>query len=166
MTRLFGVARAIARLVGSPKRNNGPARSRRRSGSARPAGNVVRTVDRSEVQFAYEPDLDGTPDPGEVVWAWLPYEDNPSTGKDRPGVVVGMVAGDPSPNRSRDVAIVPLTSKHRPGQIPVGSGPWDPRRRPSEAKVDQIYRVPVSAVRREGSILERKVFDRVVAAIR
>ena len=33
---------------------------------------------------SYEPDPDGQPDPGEVVWAWVAYEDDPARGKDRP----------------------------------------------------------------------------------
>src|ERR1700752_2148705 len=33
---------------------------------------------------AYAPEADGEPDPGEVVWAWVAYEDDPSRGKDRP----------------------------------------------------------------------------------
>ena len=37
----------------------------------------------------YSPELDGEPDPGEVVWAWVPYEDDPSQGKDRPVLVIG-----------------------------------------------------------------------------
>ena len=32
----------------------------------------------------YAPENDGQPDPGEVVWAWVPYEDDPTLGKDRP----------------------------------------------------------------------------------
>ena len=32
----------------------------------------------------YAPEIDGEPDPGEVVWAWVPYEDDPTQGKDRP----------------------------------------------------------------------------------
>ena len=38
---------------------------------------------------SYEPHPDGEPDPGEVVWAWVPYEDDPSQGKDRPVLLVG-----------------------------------------------------------------------------
>ena len=37
----------------------------------------------------YTPSLDGDPDPGEIVWAWVPYEDDPTQGKDRPVVVIG-----------------------------------------------------------------------------
>ena len=114
-------------------------------------------VDRADVVVGYAPHPDGKPDPGEVVWAWLPYEDQPTLGKDRPGLVIGVVGPD--------VAIVPLTSKRHDGQIPVGRGSWDRLRRVSYAKVDQLYRVPRSMVRREGSSLPLEVFSRVVAAV-
>ena len=35
----------------------------------------------------YAPDLDGDADPGEVVWAWVPYEEDPTQVKDRPVLV-------------------------------------------------------------------------------
>ena len=41
------------------------------------------------LHFEYTPELDGEPDPGEVVWTWVPYEDDPMQGKDRPVVIVG-----------------------------------------------------------------------------
>ncbi len=44
----------------------------------------------AEVRITYAPERDGDPDPGEVVWCWVPYEDDPSQGKDRPVVVVGL----------------------------------------------------------------------------
>ena len=34
--------------------------------------------------FSYSPDPDGDADPGEVVWAWVPFEEDPAQGKDRP----------------------------------------------------------------------------------
>ena len=40
------------------------------------------------VDIAYAPKPDGRPDPGEVVWTWVPYEDDPSQGKDRPVLLV------------------------------------------------------------------------------
>jgi hypothetical protein len=39
--------------------------------------------------FTYAPRADGFADPGEVVWAWVAYEDDPAQGKDRPVVVLG-----------------------------------------------------------------------------
>src|SRR5699024_4811806 len=40
-------------------------------------------------KIAYAPDLNGRADPGEIVWTWVVYEDDPSRGKDRPVLVVG-----------------------------------------------------------------------------
>ena len=36
------------------------------------------------LRFDYRPRRDGKPDPGEVVWAWVPFEENDGRGKDRP----------------------------------------------------------------------------------
>ena len=38
---------------------------------------------------SYEPEADGQPDPGEVVWGWVPFEEDPSQGKDRPVLLIG-----------------------------------------------------------------------------
>lgn len=43
----------------------------------------------------------------------------------------------------------------------IGSGPWDPKRRPSEVRLDRVLRLPVAAVRREGAALDRTTFLRV-----
>jgi mRNA-degrading endonuclease toxin of MazEF toxin-antitoxin module len=123
----------------------------------KPVGEPARRVGRDDVQVTYDPHPDGKPDPGEVVWVWIPYEDDPTRGKDRPSIVIGSVG--------TDVAVVPLTSKRHPGQVVVGSGSWDKLSRQSEAKVDQIYVIPRADVRREGSSLDRAVFDRVIAAL-
>src|SRR5262245_11049869 len=37
----------------------------------------------------YSPRLDGRADPGEIVWTWVPYEEDHRQGKDRPVLVVG-----------------------------------------------------------------------------
>lgn len=109
---------------------------------------------------AYEPSMYGDPDPGEVVWTWVSYEDQPSEGKDRPVVVIGW--------DGPQLGVVQLTShdKERDDYLAVGSGGWDPRGRPSWAKLDRILRVDPAAVRREGSALPKDRFDRVVAALR
>jgi hypothetical protein len=111
------------------------------------------------VRVEYTPDMDGDPDPGEVVWTWVPYEDDPKQGKDRPVVIIGRT-GD-------DLAGVPLTSKDhdRDDEIPVGTGPWDREGRQSFAKVDQLLSIDPDAVRREGAILDRRHFDDVVAGV-
>lgn len=109
--------------------------------------------------MVYEPCLDGDPDPGEVVWTWVPYEDDPSQGKDRPVVVFGR--------RGSDLVGVALTSKQHDNepQFLVGTGPWDREGRPSFAKLGRILVVAPSAVRREGAVLDRRRFDGLVAAI-
>lgn len=109
----------------------------------------------------YTPCIDGDPDPGEVVWSWVPYEDDPSQGKDRPVVIVGR--------RGQFLAGVALTSKPRNGdheRVYVGTGAWDPQGRPSYAKLDRVLGIDPSEVRREGAILERERFDDLVAALR
>jgi hypothetical protein len=112
---------------------------------------------RPELRFAYAPELDGDPDPGEVVWAWVPYEDDPSQGKDRPVVIVGT--------RGARFVAVPLTTRRddRDPQVPVGSGPWDREGRPSYARLDRMLELDRGAVRREGAVLPRERFDAVVA---
>ena len=84
------------------------------------------------VQIEYRPQRDGDPDPGEVVWTWVPFEEDPTLGKDRPVVIVG--------HHGEDLSGVALTTKRtgRSNQVEVGSGAWDPRGRPSYAKVDRL----------------------------
>ncbi|MGH3739213.1 MAG: hypothetical protein ACRDT6_26985 [Micromonosporaceae bacterium] len=46
------------------------------------------TAKIADLQTSYAPDLDGAADPGEVVWSWVPYEENDGRGKDRPLVII------------------------------------------------------------------------------
>lgn len=115
----------------------------------------------SGVTIEYTPQLDGDPDPGEVVWTWVPFEDDPTLGKDRPVVIIGR--------HGPRLSGVALTSKdkHRPDavDVDVGTGAWDSRNRPSYAKVDRLLDIDPDAVRREGAILNRRRFDDVVEAV-
>ena len=121
---------------------------------SQPTARRVATGTRVE----YSPDIDGDADPGEVVWTWVPYEDDPSKGKDRPVVIIGR--------SGNDLAGVPLTSKNRgQGAVAVGTGGWDRSGRPSYAKVDQLIVVRERDVRREGSVLDRHRFDAVVDGV-
>jgi hypothetical protein len=112
------------------------------------------------VAIEYTPCRDGDPDPGEVVWTWVPYEDDPSQGKDRPVVVFGR--------RDPYLVGVALTSKQHDNepQIEVGTGPWDREGRTSYAKLERILDIDPAQVRREGAILDRGRFDDLVAALR
>ncbi len=108
------------------------------------------------VRVEYTPEMDGEADPGEVVWAWVPYEEDPHQGKDRPVVIIGRTGSD--------FAGVALTSKNkgRRDNVPVGTGAWDPKGRDSWAKVDRLLTIDADEVRREGAILARNRFDEVV----
>ena len=48
----------------------------------------------------------------------------------------------------------------------IGTGDWDRRGRPSEVRVNRLVRVDPSGVRREGAVLPRDRYDRVIAAAR
>jgi len=122
-----------------------------------------------EVEFRYRPDLNGEPDPGEIVWTWVPYEEDPRKGKDRPVLIIGR--DNPwllclllsSKDHDRDAA-----DEARYGRfwMDIGRGEWDTRRRPSEVRLDRIVRVDPEAVRREGAILDRRRFDKVERAVK
>ena len=115
------------------------------------------STDDGDLRFEYAPELDGDPDPGEVVWAWVPFEEDPTQGKDRPVVVVGT--------RGARLVAVPLTSRRNEdeAQVAIGTGPWDREGRPSYARLERLLELDRDAVRREGAILPRARFDEVVA---
>ncbi|MDO9496930.1 MAG: type II toxin-antitoxin system PemK/MazF family toxin, partial [Nocardioides sp.] len=48
----------------------------------------------------------------------------------------------------------------------VGSGGWDREGRPSEVRLDRLLVLESAAVRREGAVLDRAVFETVVTAAR
>ncbi|GGO51423.1 mRNA interferase PemK [Streptomyces daqingensis] len=110
------------------------------------------------VRTLYAPDPDGDPDPGEIVWTWVPYEESDGRGKDRPVLIVaredrGTVLG------------VQLTSRERAGDdgwLPLGAGPWDRSGRDSWVGTDRVLRVHPAGMRREACALDRARFNRVV----
>ena len=117
----------------------------------------------------YAPESDGRPDPGEVVWTWVAYEEDASRGKDRPVLVLAR-DGDAllclqltSKDHDRDAAQEASWGRH---WTDIGSGDWDRERRPSEVRLDKVLRVREADVRREGAALDRRRFDEVVAEMR
>jgi hypothetical protein len=145
---LARAARRAAATLRHRERNTGPVERR-----GEPTARAV----PADIRVEYTPHLDGDPDPGEIVWAWVPFEDDPTLGKDRPVVIIGR-HGDA-------LSGVALTSKQRNGWVDVGSGEWDASHRRSYAKVDRLLDFSPHAVRREGSILNRRQFDQVVDAV-
>ena len=114
------------------------------------------------VRLAYAPSRDGEPDPGEIVWTWVPYEEDPKQGKDRPVLVVGrdgatLHALMLSSNSDRD---------GQPNWYALGSGSWDAGGRPSWVRLDRVIVVSESGIRREGAVLDRPRFDAVADQLR
>ena len=139
-----------------------------KSGARRAADKVSSTARRrkrpelaseSVVTIEYSPRRDGDPDPGEVVWAWVPFEEDPSQGKDRPVVIIGR--------RGSDLVGVPLTTRRnsREAQLNLGTGGWDPRRRTSYARIWRMCDIDPDRCRREGSVLDVQRFEALVRAV-
>jgi len=128
------------------------------------AGDFEGTV---HVEYTPHPD-DGVADPGEVVWTWVPFEEDYNRGKDRPVLVVGS-------DGPWLLALI-LTSKHhdrdaadeaRWGRVwlDIGSGPWDREGRRSEVRLDRVLRIDPQQVRREGAVIGEELFNQVAAAL-
>ncbi|MFF2520900.1 type II toxin-antitoxin system PemK/MazF family toxin [Streptomyces liangshanensis] len=115
-----------------------------------------------EVRTSYAPEHDGDPDPGEIVWTWVPFEENDGRGKDRPVLVVAREAAG-------TLLAVQLSSKGHDGDrdwVPIGVGPWDRAGRESWVAVDRVIRVHEKGMRREACALDRQRFHLVVHALR
>ncbi|WP_448625707.1 type II toxin-antitoxin system PemK/MazF family toxin [Geodermatophilus sp. URMC 64] len=132
----------------------------------------VRSVERGPAagdRIGYTPRADGAPDPGEVVWAWVPFDEDDGRGKDRPVLVIGRRGGDllalmlTSKDHDRDAADEARFGRY---WTDIGRGPWDSRGRPSEVRLDRLLVLDPAGVRREGAALDRVRFDRVVADAR
>ena len=117
----------------------------------------------------YSPEMDGEADPGEVVWGWVPYEDDPSQGKDRPVLVLARTGSAltclymTSKDHDRDAEDEARWGRH---WMDVGTGPWDSQGRESEIRLDRVLELEDTDVRREGAALDQAVFDQVLAAAR
>lgn len=166
-----GILRQIATAAGSAststRRPRPSSASRPRSRAADPRD--TRSGGAPDRRIGWDARADGRPDPGEVCWAWVAYEEDASQGKDRPVLVIGT-EGD-------DLLALQLTSKdhdrdadqeRRSGRewMDVGTGAWDAQRRPSEVRLNRLLHLDPAGVRREGATLDRAVFEAVVAAAR
>ena len=129
-----------------------------------PVPQAVRPVPapRRSRHLEYSPNLDGDADPGEIVWTWVKYEDDPSQGKDRPVLVVGR-------NDRTLLGLMLSSQAERDGQrgwLALGPGAWDRESRPSWVRLDRVLEVDEDGIRREGAILDQVRFDRVAGVLR
>ncbi|MET3173333.1 UNVERIFIED_ORG: hypothetical protein ABIB52_001165 [Arthrobacter sp. UYCu721] len=160
--------RVLQKFRSSPTGSAGPITPTpaRRAPAARPAPPGPYPGDfGGTAAIRYAPQPDGSPDPGEIVWTWVPYEEDHSRGKDRPVLLVGK--------NGRYLLGVMLTSKDHDhagkgsgDYVDIGTGSWDRQQRPSEANLGRILQFSPDAIRREGAVLDRKRFDLVAAGIR
>ncbi|MFZ1412638.1 MAG: type II toxin-antitoxin system PemK/MazF family toxin [Micropruina sp.] len=120
-----------------------------------------------EPTLEYAPHEGRLPDPGEVVWTWVPYEEDHTRGKDRPVLIIGrdgrwlLGLGLTSQDHDRDAA-----QEAEEGRFWVDIGSWDDSGRVSEVRVNRILRVDPDRVRRVAAHLDRQRFDRVAAGVR
>ena len=113
-------------------------------------------------RVAYAPDLDGAADPGEIVWTWVPFEEDDGRGKDRPVLVVGR--------EGRDLVGLMLSSQADRADdrnwVGIGSGKWDAQGRASYVRLDRVIEVGEHEIRREGAVLAESRFNRVADELR
>jgi hypothetical protein len=151
-----------------PRLGSAPKRTTPRP-SARPAASGLSGAYPGDftgkAALKYAPSPDGNPDPGEVVWTWVPFEEDHTRGKDRPVLLVG--------SHGQYLLGVMLTSKdhakgHRYGRdyVDVGTGGWDRQGRPSEAKIDRVLRIRPQDIRREGAVIGVGPFNLVAEGLR
>ncbi|WP_298576837.1 type II toxin-antitoxin system PemK/MazF family toxin [uncultured Lawsonella sp.] len=131
-------------------------------GGGRPTTRHAKSARSVAHHLVYSPDLDGKADPGEIVWTWVEFEEDPSEGKDRPVLVVG---------RDRDTLLgLMLSSQSRRRDDSnweyLGRGSWDSQHRESYVRLDRVLEVPEAGIRREGSVLDRERFEQVARRLR
>jgi hypothetical protein len=141
----------------------GPADRDRRDSPGRFGASATVEVDpRSvgSVDITYNPATDGAADPGEIVWTWVPYEENDGRGKDRPVLVVAR-------ERGGTVLAVQLTSKPHDDldDVSIGSGAWDSAGRPSWVRLERVFRLHQAGMRREAVALDAPRFALVARAL-
>jgi PemK-like, MazF-like toxin of type II toxin-antitoxin system len=160
-------------VTGGRRRGSAPTRESGRRGERRARSGADEGVSPGEfgpdatrevdphrigaVRMSYSPRTDGAPDPGEIVWTWVPFEENDGRGKDRPVLVVAVESAG-------TVLAVQLTSKDHDGEgdfVSIGAGAWDGEHRPSWVNLDRVIRVREGGMRREAAALPREPFERV-----
>lgn len=153
------------RDLGAPQRDGVDAfferQERARAQAARSP--QARPISYAELPpLSYAPHPGNLPDPGEIVWSKVLFQDNPLVGKDRPVLVIGKdkhwLLGLPM------TSVGHQTGPHSPWAS-IGSGSWDVNGRSSFVRLDQIVRLSPSSVRRVGGRLSDDVFWQVATAL-
>lgn len=152
-----GEARTSGSSAPKPSAPKPSASTRSASTASASAGSDYPGDYRDMIDFEYSPSMDGDADPGEIVWTWVPFEEDHSQGKDRPVLLVGR--------DGEYLLALMMTSKDHNNRehadsnyLDIGSGPWDPQGRASEVKLNRVIRVRPDSMRREGAIMPEDTF--------
>lgn len=150
-------ARTSSSSAPKPSAPKPSASTRSASTTSASAGSDYPGDYRDMINFEYSPSLDGDADPGEIVWTWVPFEEDHSQGKDRPVILVGR--------DGEYLLALMMTSKDHNNRehadsnyLDIGSGPWDLQGRASEVKLNRVIRVRPDSMRREGAIMPEDTF--------
>lgn len=110
----------------------------------------------AELSPSYSPNPDGDPDPGEVIWTWVPYVENDGRGKDRPVLIISRLADG-------STAGCYLSTKDHDGYISVGRG----AKRDARAFLnpERLLRITDEGMRREGTVMPEERFAKATAEI-
>ena len=150
----FGMSAALTEALACHTAACRPPSSGGTGGSLK--SGVLPDVAASDVRFAYRPrHPDGHADPGEVVWARVPFEEDPTQGKDRPVLIVGRASNG-------NLVGVQLTSKtHHKGSFPVEWG----SDKASHLRPERFIQVDLKNYRKEGAYIKKPVFQEIVNSL-
>ncbi|WPF65582.1 MULTISPECIES: hypothetical protein [unclassified Corynebacterium] len=123
--------------------------------------NVATTASKARSIY-YAPDMDGQPEPGEVVRVWAPSDGPDRPLRDRAVLVIG---------HGRDSVLGLLISPNprhanESEWLDIGSGEWDEKGRQCWVRLDRVLEVSHLGIRRQGVLFPRRRFERIAAKLR
>jgi len=170
--QLLGSLNRIAKDVVRTAVRQATGTVRKASGASRPSSDD-RHAPKLSIRYpgdfkgrphiTYAPHTGKTPDPGEVVTAWVPDEDDHKDGKDRAALLIGR-DGDWLLGVTLSTSETEVSERGR--WVALGTGAWDARHRPTHARVDRIVRIHPDDVRGRNEKLDKTRFDKVAAGVR
>ncbi|WP_448851284.1 type II toxin-antitoxin system PemK/MazF family toxin [Corynebacterium sp. 335C] len=122
---------------------------------AKPAAKVARSI-------VYAPDMDGHADSGEIVFAPVQLDGESSASHERAVVVIGRH------RRELLGALISADARHADDDrwLYIGTGSFEGEARPSWVRLDRVLVVPESGIRRSGTVLPRRRFERIAHRLR
>ena len=107
--------------------------------------------------ITYAPDMDGQADAGEVVWIHVPSRRTHVLLVEKPALVVAR-------NAHSVLALLISTDDRfsdHPQWMAIGTGGWDRTGKSAWVRVDRTMEVPDNLLRRQGTVLPFRRFNRV-----